>query len=174
MSKISDILTEEHKNILRFIDTLLKECDQIENGKSVDKEFFKNAIDFIRNYADKFHHAKEEELLFKEMNKCADDGCLHCNPVEQMIFEHDEGRNFVKEMEKGVESNDKKRVVENARGYSGLLQQHIFKEDNILYPMAESALTDDVKKKMIKEFIEIENKRKKDKEKYEKFVRGLM
>lgn len=173
MLKISDILTEEHKNILKFIDALLKKCDQIENGKSVDKDFFTQAISFIRNYADKFHHAKEEELLFKEMNKCADDGCLHCNPVEQMIFEHDEGRNFVKEMEKGVETNDKKKVVENARGYAGLLQQHIFKEDNILYPMAESVFTDNVKKKMIKEFIEIENKRKKDKDKYEKFVREL-
>jgi hemerythrin-like domain-containing protein len=173
MSKISDILMDEHKNILKVIDFLLIECDNVEQGKDIDKDFFKKTIDFIRNYADKFHHAKEEDLLFKEM--CSDNVSekLHCNPIEQMLHEHDLGRDFVRGIEEGVEEGNKEKVLENARGYAQLLQEHIFKEDNILYPMAEEAFSEDIKEKMIKKFLEIENEKKNDKNKYESFAREL-
>ena len=162
MSQISDMLIKEHKNILKVVDVLLKECDKIEGGNSIDKEFFRQVINFIRNYADKFHHAKEEDLMFKELCNNETNEKLHCNPVEQMLHEHDLGRNFVKEMEKGIEENDKDRIVDNGKGYAHLLQEHIFKEDNILYPMSEEAFSESVKKKMIKRFLEIEEERKDD------------
>jgi len=52
------------------------------------KSLFNKVIDFIKNYADKFYHVKEEGILFKEFNKCTEEGCVHCNPVEQMLVEH--------------------------------------------------------------------------------------
>lgn len=57
-----------------------------------------------------------------------------------MLFEHDQGREFVRGLEAAVRAGDKTKVVENALGYAGLLRDHIYKEDNILYPMAEEAL----------------------------------
>ena len=89
--KPTKILSEEHKNIIKIIEALNKECDSLESGKPLDKEFFIKAVDFIKNYADKFHHAKEEDILFKEFNKSQS----HCNPTEQMLYEHDLGRNFI-------------------------------------------------------------------------------
>src|SRR3989338_2546354 len=94
------ILSDEHQNILKIIDTLLKECDSLESGNEIDTTFFKKVIDFVRGYADKFHHAKEEDILFVEM--CKDEIQMHCNPTQQMLHEHDLGRNFIKELEKGV------------------------------------------------------------------------
>jgi len=64
--KPTQILSEEHKYILEVIAALNRECQSLESGKNLDKNFFEEAIDFIRNYADKFHHAKEEDILFKE------------------------------------------------------------------------------------------------------------
>ena len=159
MESPTKILSDEHQNILKVINALIKECSDLESEKELDKAFFKRAIDFIRNYADKFHHAKEEDILFKEFNKCAEKGCVHCNPVQQMLHEHDLGRNFVKGIEKGLNENDKNKVIENARGYAQLLQEHIYKEDNILYPMADEALNQQVQKSMLDKFKQAEHKK---------------
>ena len=53
MKKPTMILSDEHKNILKVIASVLKKCDEIEAGKEIDKEFFIKAVDFIKNYADK-------------------------------------------------------------------------------------------------------------------------
>lgn len=150
MNTPTKILSDEHKNILRAIDALLKECYVLESGQEINKNFFKKTIEFVRGYADKFHHAKEEDILFVELSK--DDVRMRCNPTQQMLHEHDLGRNFIKETEKGVEENNKDKVLENARGYANLLQEHIFKEDNILYPMADKALSQEAQKMMIDKF----------------------
>ena len=156
------ILSDEHQNILKVIDALTKECNVLESGKELNKDFFEKAIDFIRNYADKFHHAKEEDILFKEL--CKDTVQMHCNPIPQMLHEHDLGRNFVKGMEEALKENNKEKVIENARGYIELLQEHIHKEDNILYPMADEALNQEIQESILKRFKQAESERKADEE----------
>ena len=84
MKNPTKILSDEHRHILKVISALAKECDAIESGKDLDKDFFEKAVDFIRNYADKFHHSKEEDIFFVELNK--DNVQMHCNPVEQMML----------------------------------------------------------------------------------------
>lgn len=170
-SETSKILSKEHQNILKIIEILENECDAIENGKEPDKDFFKKIIDFIRNYADKFHHAKEEDILFIELNK--PNVGMPCNPTEQMLIEHDEGRNFVKGMEIRLNEDDKIRVVRNARAYAELLKKHISKEDDILYPMADKALNNKVKKEMLKKFKEIGKEKSKEKQKYLDLIKSL-
>ncbi len=172
-TKTSKILAEEHQNILKVIDALEKECDAIGSGKEINKEFFKKAIDFIRNYADKFHHAKEEDILFKEFCEFSEKGEVHCNPTEQMLIEHDQGRGFVKGMETRLNENDKIKVVRNARAYAELLKDHIYKEDNILYPMADEALNTKIQESMLKKFEEVDKERSVDKKKYLAFVKNL-
>ena len=157
MKTATEMLSDEHRNILRLIDAMLEKCDQLENKKEIDRAFFEKAIDFIRNYADKFHHAKEEDILFKEL--CKDTVEMHCNPTEQMRYEHDTGRGFVRGMEEALNKNDKKKLIKNARDYAELLQQHIYKEDSILYPMAEDALPGKTKKSILDKFKKLENKK---------------
>ena len=162
MTNVTKVLSDEHKNILKFIEIMQEKVEKW------SKQQIEKAIFFIRNYADKFHHAKEEDILFKEFCKSEN---LHCNPVEQMLFEHDEGRKFVKAMEEANEKGDKGKVEENARAYAELLQQHIFKEDNILYPMTEEAIKD--KKAMIRQFEKTNKEKKKIREKCLKILKEL-
>ena len=156
MKNITRILSAEHQTILKAISAIIGECMEIENGKELNVAFFQKAIDFIKNYADKFHHAKEEDILFKAMLENVD--CMHCNPIPVMLHEHDEGRNYVKSMETGISENNSRKIIENARGYCMLLQQHIYKEDNVLYPMAEEALTDEQKELVNQKYQEVETK----------------
>jgi len=151
------MLSDEHQNILKVVRAIENECGLLRNGKDLDKAFFEGVTDFIKNYADRFHHSKEEDILFKEM--CSDTVQLHCNPTTQMLYEHDTGRQYVKGLEEALGEDDVPRVIENAMGYALLLQDHIQKEDNILYPMAEQALDDETKRSMLKKFIEVEGNR---------------
>ena len=142
---ITQVMVKEHQLILRMIALLERNVALMEQGRFRNWQFFIDAVDFIRNYADRFHHAKEEDILFIEMAAVIDqgDGCLHCNPIPQMLHEHDLGRNFLQEMKMGLSKGDQKKIISAARGYAYLLQDHIFKEDNILYPMADQILTND-------------------------------
>lgn len=164
--KPTEILSAEHQNILKVISALENECSALESGKAIDRAFFTKAIDFIRNYADKFHHAKEEDILFVEL--CSDSVSMHCNPTEQMRHEHEIGRGFVKGMEEALNSGSRQKLIENARRYAQLLQEHIYKEDNILYPMADEALNAQMQKSLLDKFGNAEKKRfaKGVKEKY--------
>ncbi|MFH1723294.1 MAG: hemerythrin domain-containing protein [Elusimicrobiota bacterium] len=150
MDPITKELSEEHKHILTMVDALVRECEALEQGAELDRDFFKKAVDFIRHYADRFHHAKEEDILFEELGKPG--VRMHCDPRQQMLHEHDLGRKYVKGMDEGTVSGDKLKVVENARRYSRLLLDHIYKEDNILYPMAEQTLGEETSRDIAARF----------------------
>ncbi len=157
---ITQLLSDEHQIILGVISKALDECDAIEKGKSLDVLFFDKTIAFIHNYADKFHHAKEEDVLFKAMMDNSNQ--LHCNPIPVMLSEHDMGRHYVSAMDKALKDHNLESLLENTRAYCFLLQQHIFKEDNVLYPMAEHALNDSQKEMVQRSYREVEKKLKAD------------
>ena len=169
METALSILSDEHQNILKVIDALLTECDGLESGKALDTEFFTKAIAFVREYADRFHHAKEEDVLFVELGK--DDVHMHCDPLQQMRHEHELGRNFITALEKGVAENNKDKILENAKGYAQLLKEHIFKEDNVLFPMADTALHQNSKDNILEKFKQIDQD--KNQEKHLLFLKEL-
>ncbi len=157
MKSPTEILKAEHQNILKVIGAIQKECELINTGAYTDKDFFNRSVDFIRNYADRFHHAKEEDILFSELS--ADGINIPAGPVQQMLREHDMGREYIDGLVEGMEVDDKEKITYNALGYCQLLKQHIFKEDNILYPMAEQALDEQIQARMLKEFVKTENEK---------------
>ena len=176
MTKIAEIfkiLSEEHQNILKVVECLEKKCDLYNSGEEVNYNFVENTIDFIINYADKFHHAKDEDILFKEFQKAVDSGYTHCNPLEQMLHEHDSGRNYIREIQEGLSEKNKSKIISGAQNYTNLIREHIFKEDNILYPMADEALTKEVKEIILNKFKDIDKINEDNKKKYIDFMREL-
>ena len=131
-------LSDEHQRILRVVAAVRAECGRVEKGSAPDQEFFRKALDFIKNYADKFHHAKEEDILFPELGK--PEVQMHCDPRQVMLLEHEQGRGFARRLEAALKDGRPAELAESARGYCAVLEEHIYKEDNILYPMAEEAL----------------------------------
>lgn len=158
--KPTDELKEEHKVILRMLKILKKASQNLDEGKEVKPEVFKKAIDFIRNFADRCHHGKEEDTLFPMMEKYGIP--REGGPLGVMLYEHTLGRNYVKGMAEALEKYEKgdrssiKKLVENARGYAGLLAPHIFKEDNILYAMADRNIPENEQKILEERFEKIE------------------
>ena len=169
MSNVTKKLSDEHQLILKVSEVLGRECTALDKGGVVDKGFFTQVVDFIRHYADKYHHAKEEDILFTGLGR--PEVQMHCDPRQQMLFEHDQGREFVRGMEAAVQAGDKAKVIENALGYAGLLREHIFKEDNILYPMAEQALGKAKSAAMAERCGEVDKKFAETSAKFEALVR---
>ena len=62
------LMIDEHKNIKRMLAVIRKLCYKVLEQEKVDYEDFFKVIDFVRNYADRHHHGKEETLLFKRMS----------------------------------------------------------------------------------------------------------
>lgn len=82
-----------------------------------------------------------------------------------MLIEHNMGRDYVKGMVEAVanyKSGDQKareKFAQDSRNYIDLLTQHIDKEENILYMMADMHLSEEQEEKLLEEFEKIEQKR---------------
>lgn len=171
---VTQVMVEEHKLILRMIALVEKNTALMEQGKFRDWQFFLDAVDFIRNYADRFHHAKEEDVLFVALVK---NGMPEKNsPIEAMHMEHDQGRAFVRGMEEAAqkalagEPGQIPVIAENARGYAKLLRGHIDKEDNILYPLAERVLPEEMRPQMLRDYASAEARTPDLEDRYRRLV----
>ena len=143
---ITRTLVREHRLILRMLAVLERNALATSAGTFSDYRFYLDGVDFIRNYADRFHHAKEEDVLFEALVK---NGMPRENsPVAAMLMEHEQGRAYVKAMELAAllaqsgEPGQDGTIAANALAYVELLKEHIAKEDDILYPLAERLIPD--------------------------------
>ena len=128
-------LVDEHVLIKRMLALIPTIADFVENSVTVDKDLILSCVDFIRGYADKFHHMKEEDILFKYVDEQSE-------IIKIMYEDHVTGRNHVKNVVEGAENGNKAQVKEHLNGYRDLLTQHIKKEDEILYPWIERQMSD--------------------------------
>lgn len=156
-------LMAEHEQIKIMLEILDSMSDRLDAGQRVDPEHLEKALEFIEVFADSCHHAKEEDLLFVEMEKAgipSQEG-----PVAIMRAEHDLGRAFVSGLADAVnrykagDPGAAADAAENLRGYIGILSQHIPKEDTILYPLANSRLSDEQQQMLEAEFEKVEAER---------------
>lgn len=145
-------LENDHVYILRLIDVMERMVLEI----STELKHIELAVNLIKNYADGFHHSKEEHILFPFLVKkgfSVDQG-----PVSVMLHEHTEGRKFVKGMEdeiNNIKNGDESSftiLYENMQGYIDLLRSHIGKENKVLFRMADKALTPEDQEELLKEF----------------------
>ena len=166
----------EHRLIERMISVIKRVLAQIESTEKVDPLFVDTAADFIRMYADRTHHGKEEDILFRDLSKrplSAEDQRV----MNELIEEHVFGRQTIKklvEANASYRSGDESAVGEIAESLRTLVQfypRHIEKEDKIFFPAARAYFTEKEDQAMLAEFWEFD--RKMIHEKYKSVVEGL-
>ncbi|OGN91936.1 MAG: hypothetical protein A2Y88_15320 [Chloroflexi bacterium RBG_13_48_10] len=157
--KATEILMEEHRVIERVLTALERAATRLSNGQEVYLRFFTGTTVFIKNFADGCHHQKEEGILFPAMieNGLSKDA----GPIAVMLAEHEEGRRLTQKMRQALErlqTTDASRseLVQNALSYVKLLRQHIYKEDNILFPMADKVIPVDQQQQILDAFMLVE------------------
>jgi hemerythrin-like domain-containing protein len=169
-------LMVEHRLIERMILIIREALAQIESKHEVDPVFIDTAVDFIRMYADRTHHGKEENILFRDLSKralSAEDRRV----MNELIEEHVFGRKTTRGL---VEANTRYRTGD-ASALAGITSRlctlvefypkHIEKEDKVFFPASRAYFTEMEDQAMLAEFWEFD--RKMIHEKYKSVVEGL-
>lgn len=155
--KATENLIEDHALILEALDVM----EQITTTDNPDIEHLDYMINFIRNFADGCHHGKEEKLLFP---KLVEKGMPEKQgPIGVMLMEHDKGRAYVKSLAENIQlykEGDKEALQDayrDLKGYASLLRDHISKENNILFRMADNFLTAEEQSQLLSQFCSSES-----------------
>jgi hemerythrin-like domain-containing protein len=166
----------EHRLIEKMLNIVNNVLIEIEKQETVDPVFVDTVVDFIRTYADRTHHGKEEDILFRELEKkdmSNDDHRLMNELIEEHIF----GRKITREL---IEANARYRrseksalpvIIAKLSTLVDFYPKHIEKEDKVFFPASRVYLSEEEEQAMIKEFWEFD--RKMIHEKYETLVQEL-
>ncbi len=134
-----EILVNEHGLIRQFLDNLYMAVEKLETDERPPREFFDKALEFAWNFTDKFHHFKEEYVMFGQLaqKKGGDlDG-----QIDSLRHQHERNRNFITEISDSLDGYAKGHeiptaiLIENLAAYISLLRHHIHQEDHKFYPM---------------------------------------
>jgi hemerythrin-like domain-containing protein len=127
-------LMKEHRLIERMIAVIREESSRIAQEREVDPVFIDTAVDFIRTYADRTHHGKEEDILFRDLAEkdlSEEDQAL----MDELVHEHVVARETVGEL---VEAKGRHlegdpdalhTILEKLDALVKMYPQHIEKED---------------------------------------------
>ena len=151
----------EHRLIERMIRLLKKEIELIESGKKPDPEFIYCAADFLHGYADRTHHGKEEDILFRELYKKAlsDE---HKKIMQELLNEHASARSNVKGLLDATDryaTGDEKassEIREFLRNIVLLYPAHIQKEDKHFFIPVMEYFNEGERSAMLKEFYDFD------------------
>ena len=134
-------LIHEHKAIQHALNILEKMSERIENNGDADKSDIKSFLEFLKEFADKCHHGKEEIFLFPALEKAGikKEG----GPIGAMLFDHTRGRNYIKQMQNSILKNQVDRLlfVKASYDYISLMRSHIQKENTVLFPLIDIKLS---------------------------------
>lgn len=146
----TDVLRDEHVVILRALavaDTLARD---VARGAALDRAAVGPLVDFLKAFADRCHHGKEETHLFPAMAQFGVP--LDGGPLGVMLEEHAEGRALIARMS----APDDADAVAAIRGYVSLLRAHIDKENSVLFPIAEGVLPEAEQRRLASAFDAVE------------------
>ena len=156
----TQVLREEHEGILAMLRVVEAAAFRLRDGKPIPQNLMLNSAEFFSNFADKCHHGKEEDRLFPKMveHGIGDEG----GPIGVMKEEHAHGRSLFREMLSAAEQYGKgdstvvPALVSNTLEYVHLLREHIDKENNVFFPMADQVIPDSEQRDLVRVYDEFE------------------
>ncbi len=156
MESATQNLENDHVNILKLIEVMHRMVQLPDANISHLEE----VVELIRNFADGLHHAKEENLLFPLMVQKG--FSLQQGPIAVMLMDHEQGRAFVRGMAENIllyktgQTSTLDHIYINMNGYSDLLTNHISKENNVLFRMADNAFSTEDQQSLMAKFAAID------------------
>jgi hemerythrin-like domain-containing protein len=161
--KATTELKNEHRGIELMLRILEAVSHRADNQESLDQNDLTGIVEFLTIFVDKCHHGKEEDLLFPALESAgiAREG----GPIGVLLAEHAEGRNIIRRLKAGIDEDKAKhrhasaQIASAARDYIQLLSQHIRKEDDILFPMADQRLSEEKDAELFEAFEKLEQER---------------
>ncbi|MEK6864939.1 MAG: hemerythrin domain-containing protein [Thermoproteota archaeon] len=176
MSTVS--LRRDHDLIEKVIKAMESTIQLLNDGKQIPESILLPVIDFSKNFTDVCHHSKEENSLFPALEQAGMP--RNMGPIAMMLMDHERSREIGKEMENSakdyISSGNSTKLISDMQQYVEHITEHLWKENNRLFMMAEARLQY-VSKKVDKELNEIEESKLKEigktREHYEQLAETL-
>ena len=153
----------EHRVTERMLDVVNREVGKMLSDRVIEPIFIKTVVDFFQTYADRTHHGKEEEILFKELeNKNMTD--KHTSLMMELIKDHKSARQVVLELKEAnkeySEGHDEfsGKIISKLQFLLDIYPRHIMKEDTIFFPQTESYFTKAELDEMLNKFTEFDSR----------------
>ncbi len=162
----------EHRLIEKMLEIVRREVEKIRERGAVEPVFIDTAVDFVRTYADRTHHGKEEDILFRDLAKKTMSP-EHSRIMGELVEEHKHGRDTVKRL---VEAKNRyltgektlPEIVACLTDLTTFYPRHIEKEDrHFFFPILDYFSAEE-QGRMLEEFREFD--REMIHEKYRKVV----
>ncbi len=154
-----EALISEHRLITYTVEVLNKEQQKIDASGKVDPNFIVNMVDFFRTYADKYHHGKEEGILFNalfKMKLSSKDAAM----MQELIMEHATARRTVTRLETlqtryiGGDFKSLEGILESINTLIELYPTHIENEDKHFFYPVMLYFTEKEQHEMLQKFLE--------------------
>jgi len=160
--KATQQLRDEHEGIKVMLNILEQIGRDLEMDGPLNGEHVEGILEFLTIFVDKCHHAKEEELLFPVLVAA---GVPREGHIALLLEEHERGRSYVQAIRdaytawSGGVTPSAQAIRQNALTYIALLREHIEKENNVLFVMADSILSEITQDELLEGFEKIEEER---------------
>ena len=150
MGKATQDLRKEHDSILHVLKIMDKVISENKKEDIVKLKFGHELVYFLKIFADKCHHGKEENYLFEDLVKhgVQNEG----GPIGVLLREHNQGREYIAMMDKALELKDWAQFKAAAVKYRDLLLSHIEKENTALFVMADQILDEAKQDELFEKF----------------------
>jgi hemerythrin-like domain-containing protein len=176
MSTVS--LKRDHELIEKVIKAMESTIQLLNDGKQIPESILLPVIDFSKNFTDVCHHSKEEKSLFPALEQAGMPSNM--GPIAMMLVDHQRTREIGNQMEESAKvylsSGNSTKLISDMQQYVEHVTEHLWKENNRLFMMAEARLQY-VSEKVDKELNEIEKSKLKDlgksREHYEQLAENL-
>lgn len=159
--RATQILRAEHEVILDVLDCLEKLAIQTSSSRNLDAGTARDILHVLATFADKCHHGKEEGALFPLLVRRGLPEKV--GPLAVMLSEHQAGRAEIAGMREALVASDSGRTdavhpfAAHAHAYVDLLRDHIAKENNVLFPMADGMLSEADQEEVLERFSAVES-----------------
>lgn len=158
--KPTDRLEREHKVIQKVIAAMVGLADQIETGSEARRETLTDIVQFMHGFADQVHEEKEESFFFPLLERRG--LSIRSCPMRMLVREHELGRSLVTRLAETADAyhaGDREAsqdLVETMRRLVDLYPLHIWREDLVLFPKANDALSEEDNERLLEDFQSVE------------------
>lgn len=166
----------EHRLIEKMFYLAEKEVDMMMRNSEVDPVFIDTMVDFVRTYADRTHHGKEEDILFRDLEKKEmndEDTVMMQELVDEHVYARNVTGDLVNAKDRYLDGDQEALpvIIEKLNTLIKFYPEHIRKEDKVFFPNTETYFSKDELDSMLDEFWEFD--KNMIHEKYQKLIDTL-
>jgi hypothetical protein len=152
-----EILMGEHRVMEKVLSVLVGQAKKLVDGGAGAKEAhgrIAKSLDFFETFMDRCHNMKEEKVLFPKLEQrgIPKEG----GPIGVMLIEHQKEREFLKAIKRSLDGDESESVLDESKDFAELVKDHVWKEDDTLYPMGKRVLSESDAQKLVIGFDGIE------------------